>query len=167
MSYKPPKIQNETGYDGRIVSGIVRYVFRYLDLDGSGVMVKVKHHTGRHYAYQGRCYYNAHRGALVYDHSWGMYKEVKPNVPANIRSLLVCRIAKPGVYPVENHVYDRKDSPGTWIIEDWQRALVCITAHEAWHLLQKRMRRGYGRFNEVDTEWAAKRIHDAWVEDRC
>lgn len=168
MKYHPPKIQNETDLDGRIVGGIIRYVFRHLDLYGKGTLVKVKYHTKRSFAYQGRCYYNprATRG-YVYDHAWGMYKEIRPNVPPDTRHLLVVRIAKPDVYPVSNHVYDRKDSPGPWMIEDWQRSLVAITAHEGWHLLQYKIRHGHGRFNEVDTEWAAKRIHDAWVEDRC
>lgn len=167
MSYHPPKIKNETEYDGRVVAGIVRYVFRHLDLDGRRTMVKVKYHTGKHFAYQGRCYYNAHRSAYVYSEAWQMYREVRPNVPPGISHLLVLRIAKPGVYPVSNHVYERRDSPGPWMIESWRHALVCIAAHEAWHLHQYKRRRGHGRFNEVDTEWAAKRIHDAWVEDRC
>lgn len=168
MSYHAPKIQNETDYDGRVVSGIIRYVFRHLDLDGRHTMVKVKYHTGKHYAYQGRFYGNAHQSAYVYSESWQMYREVRPNVPRDVYHLIVVRIAKPGVYPVSNHVYDRKDSPGPWLIESWKHALVCITAHEAWHLYQKKHRSmKRGRFNEVDTEWAAKRIHDAWVEDHC
>lgn len=161
-----PRIQNETDLDGRQVNGIVRYVFRHLDLDGANVLVKVKHHSKRTYAYQGRFYSNPHASnGYIYDWRSGDWKYVAPNIPPDIDRLIVCRIAKPYVYPISNHVYRRKDSPGPWLIEDWQHSLVAITAHEAMHLRQyltnphgKR-----GRFNEVETEWAAKRIHDEWA----
>ncbi len=57
-------------------------------------------------------------------------------------------------------------SPGAWQIADWQEALVAITAHEAMHLRQynKNPRGKRGRFNEVETEWAAYRLHKEWVE---
>jgi hypothetical protein len=161
---KPPLISNETSYDGRAVNGIVRYVFKYLDLNGTGVMVKVKHHTGD-YAYSGTYYHNLQPG-YVYDPAWDQYREVGPRVPPEVRKLIVCRIGKPGTYPTSVHVYDRRDGPEPWDVEDWREALVCITAHEAQHLRQSRnggKRRGrYGRYNETDTEWAALRLLQAW-----
>jgi hypothetical protein len=169
MKYHAPKIQNETDLDGRIVSGIVRYVFRHLDLDGRRVLVKVKFHAKNYSAYQGRFYGNAryHR-ASIYNEAWGMYQEVGPVVPPGIDHLMVVRIGRPSIYPRMNHVYERKDSPGEWLIETWQHALVCITAHEGMHLRQSRVnpRGRRGRFNEVETEWAAKRVHDAWVDEK-
>lgn len=161
---KPPKIINETSYDGRRVGGIVRFVFRYLDLNGSDVMVKVKHHNGSH-AYQGRYYKDPrrHRG-YVRDRYWGGWQEIGPNVPLGINHLIVCRLGKPGIYPRRVHVYDRKDAPDPWVVEDWQEALVSITAHEAMHLRQAIVpkSRNRGRFNEVDTEWAAYRLLMEW-----
>lgn len=162
------KIVNETQYDARVLNGIVRWVFRYLDLTGDRVVVKVKHHNGSH-AYQGRFYANARlHGGVVYD-TWGYPQEVAPKIPAGYSHLIVCRIAKPGVYPRSTHVYNRKDSPGTWTVADWREALVSITAHEAMHLKQylKPRRNNRGRFNEVETEWAAFRLWREWKEERA
>ena len=52
-----------------------------------------------------------------------------------------------------------------------QEALVSITAHEAMHLRQwtkgrKAARRNGGRFNEVETEWAAFRLWRRWKEGK-
>jgi hypothetical protein len=165
---KAPLIQNETGYDGRSVNAIVKWVFRELDLDGNGVMVKVKLHKGCH-AYQGRFYsHGARHIGYVYKEAYrgagyGEYVAVRPSVPPGISSLLVCRIGTESVYPCDTHVYDRRDSPGTWEVADWKEALVAITAHEATHLRQFRsVERKGGRFNEVQTEWAAFRLWRNW-----
>jgi hypothetical protein len=156
------KIQNETQHDGRQVSGVIRWVFRELDLVGTRVVVKVKHHNGSH-AYQGRFYPRAHaHGGYIWNDRAGEYVEVAPKIPYDCDHLLVCRIAKSG-YPIETHVYDREDSPGTWEVSDWREALVCITAHEAMHLRQYlTKKKGRGRFNEVETEWAAHRLWKRW-----
>jgi hypothetical protein len=161
------KIVNETQYDGRAVSSIVRWVLKQLDLNGEGVVVKVKHHTGA-YSYSGRCYINAHahRGYILGDY-WDGWKEVGPKIPRGYNHLLVCRVGKPGTYPCGTHVYDRRDSPGTWRVEDWREALVSVTAHEAMHLRQYKIKsRKRGRFNEVETEWAAFRLCNRWKEER-
>ena len=163
MSYRPPKVSNETGYDTRRIGAIVRFVFRELELDGRHVMVKVKHHTGGH-AYQGRFYPQARRQGRFVRNGWGEYNEVKPSVPTGVAHLLVCRVGKPGVYPKRVHVYKRKDAPAPWVVENWQEALVSITGHEAMHLRQwqTKPRHVRGFFNEVDTEWAALRMLTAW-----
>jgi len=154
-------IQNETGYDGRTVAGCVRYVFRELELSGSGTVVKVKHHNGSH-AYQGRIYYQAHtHGRHVRSHGRGEWAWVAPSVPIGYRYLIVCRIGKPGTYPAETHVYDRRDSPGTWTVSDWGEALVSITAHEAMHLRQYLAGRAR---SETETEWAAYRLWQRWTQ---
>lgn len=169
----PIKIVNETRYDGRTVGSCVRYVFRNLDLPGDATVVKVKHHRGAH-AYQGRFYpHGAHHVSYVYDpesitagdYGW---KQIAPTLPAGYRHLIVCRIGTPSVYPCRVHVYDRKDAPKPWTVEDWREALVSITGHEAMHLKQHlgggSGRRG--RYNEVDTEWAAYRMWKWWREER-
>jgi len=161
---KAPLIQNETDYDGRTVNSIVRWVFKDMELDGDRVMVKVKHHRGT-WAYQGRFYPHARwQSKEVYSWDRGEYVEVGPRVPAGISHLLVCRIGRPGIYPCQTHVYKRKDSPGTWEVADWREALVSITAHEAMHLRQYRThpKGKRGRFNEVQTEWAAFRLWRDW-----
>ena len=161
----PLKVQNETDHDGRAVAGIVRWVFRELDLDGRGVVVKVKHHGGSH-AYQGRFYGSPHRSyGYIWNASRGDYVEVAPKMPRGYDRLIVCRIAKGG-YPLETHVYDRRDSPGTWVVADWREALVSITAHEAMHLRKvlTKARGKRGRMNEVETEWAAYRLWRRWRE---
>ena len=157
-------IQNETKYDGRSVNGIVRWVFRELGLTGDGVVVKIKHHGSKNYAYKGRFYSNLHSSwGEFYDYSIGQWKDVAPNIPDTHRRLIVCRIGRADLYPRRNHVYRRKDSPGTWEIEDWKEALVCVTAHEAMHLRQCVTKgRGSGRYNEVETEWAAYRLWGRW-----
>lgn len=168
---KPPQIQNETSLDARRVSAIIRYVFRYLDLDGRGIMVKVKH--TRNASYAGRFYPHARQqGGYVWDDARGDWRDIGPKVPDNITHLLVVRIANPAEfkYPRSNHVYDRKHGPEPWMLEDWQEALVSITAHEAEHLRQYRTskKRGgrWGRFNETATEWTARRIWQAWRRDQ-
>lgn len=159
-------IQNETDYDGRSVKAIVRWVLRELDLTGDMTVVKVKHHNGSH-AYQGRFYANAHaHHAVVYDY-YGGWKEIAPVIPFTYRSLIVCRIGRPEVYPVSTHVYRRKDSPGVWTVADWKEALVSITAHEAMHLRQYLTKpKKRGRYNEVETEWAAFRLWKRWKAER-
>lgn len=135
------KIVNETDYDGRIVNGIVRYAFRHLEVSDRSVIVKVKY-TKWGGAYAGRCSCS----------SWGPH-------------LITLRISRPDAYPTMNHVYDRRDSPGTWLIESWQHALAAVAGHEVMHLRQWYVnpRGKRGRFNEVETEWASKRIHDTWA----
>jgi hypothetical protein len=160
------RIENETQHDGRQVGACVRWAFRELGLSGDRVVVKVKYHRGSH-AYQGRIYYNAHsNNGWVWSESRGDYIEVAPNIPADYNSLIICRLAKTG-YPIETHVYDRRDSPGTWVVNDWREALVAVTAHEAMHLRQhltkKRGAKG-GRKNEVETEWAAYRLWKRWCD---
>lgn len=157
---RKPQIVNETQYDGRTVGKIVRWVFRELDLNGLGVMVKVKHHNGSH-AYQGRFYSNAHANDFVYDYNLGDWKEIRMNVPLDVRHLVICRIGKEGVYPKACHLYERKsDMPEPWVCEDWQQALVSVTAHEATHLAQHRKRKPY---REQETEWAAFRLWRRWT----
>lgn len=155
---------NETQYPTREVSKIARWVMRYLEVEAARTLIKVKHHAKKH-AYSGRFYQDPHSsGGYIYDFDKGDWNDVRPSVPHNVDHLIVCRIGKLGVYPCENHVYQRKDSPGTWVVENWQEALVCIMAHEAMHLRQylttpadKR-----GRYNEVETEWAAYRLLNEW-----
>lgn len=160
---KAPKIQNETTYDGRRVNGIVRWVFRYLDLDGARVMVKVKHKNGFS-PYAGRFYQDVHNhGGYVFDRNRHDWKEVAPNVPYNIDHLIVCRIQKPGSYPKTVSVYERKDVPEPWVVENWQEALVSITAHEAMHLRQYLVNPKGNRYNESQTEWAAFRLWREWT----
>jgi hypothetical protein len=164
---------NETQYPNREVSSILRWVMKYLEVENDRCFVKIKYHSGGH-AYQGRFYPNVHsqvghvyREAYV-GAGYGEYHRVAPVVPRGFSHLIVCRIGKPGTYPCMNHVYDRKDSPGAWEIADWQEALVAIAAHEAMHLRQykKNPRGKRGRFNEVETEWAAYRLWKEWVETK-
>lgn len=164
---------NETVYPSREMGKIVRWVMKYLDLSGEPCYIKIKHHNGKH-AYQGRFYANAsNHGRTIYKEPYrgAGYEEptwVAPKVPRGYVHLIVCRIGKPGTYPCENHVYDRKDSPGTWMVEDWQEALVAILAHEAMHLRQynKNPRGKRGRMNEVETEWAAFRLWKEWRDEQ-
>lgn len=169
MATRAPLIKNETSYDGRRVGGIVRWVFRWLDLDGRRIMVKIKHHNGSH-AYQGRFYARAYaHGGFIWNDSIGNWQEVAPKVPDGIDHLIVCRLGKPGTYPTSTHVYDRRDGPEPWMVNDWREALVSITAHEAMHLRQLVTKPAgkRGRFNEVETEWAALRLCKAWVEEHA
>lgn len=158
------KIQNETTYPSREVATLVRWVIRYLELGETATLIKVKHHAKSH-AYQGRFYHNPHNsGGYIYDFDTCDWKEVAPKVPRDMKHLIVCRIGKPGVYPTMNHVYKRKNGPQPWMVETWQEALICIMAHEAFHLRQYTVEaaRNHGRYNEVDTEWAAFRLLGEW-----
>lgn len=147
MSYHAPKIINETDYDGRVVGGIIRYVFRHLDLDGRGVVVKV-HPTKRYWNGEYR--------------PWGGRAEI------GWGTRLRCALAPASYYPRMYTPYQRRDSPGPWEVKSWKHMLVVIAAHEAMHLRQHRTKADrHGRYTEIETEWAAKRIHDAWVEDTC
>ena len=162
---KPPTIDNQTKLDGRVVSGIVRWVFRYLDLDGASVLVRIKHSKN---CYAGRFYPDPHESwGWIYDANLDGVRKVRPNVPASVDHLLICRVGDPDSFPRMNYVYPRKDSPGNWELADWREALVAITAHEAMHLRQYRMKpKGHGRYSEVETEWAAFRLWREWKETR-
>lgn len=158
----PPRIQNETDYDGRTVNAIVRRVFRSLEVDGSRTMVKVKHTRNR---WGGRAYINARTSrGYIYDANICDYREVGPVIPPGIDHLIVVRIGRPERYPCQYTPYRRKDSPGAWQLGDWKEALVTITAHETMHLRQffKNPKSKRGRFNEVETEWAAFRLWRDW-----
>lgn len=156
-----PLIENETGLPTRQVNAIVRWVFRYLDLDGRRAIVKVKHHGGKH-AYQGRFYSNALAASGVVWDSTGLARRVKPNVPRDRPHLIVARLAKPELYPLRTHVYKRRGGVEPWPVDDWQEALVSIVAHEAMHLRQHL----HGKpFREDETDWAAKRLLDEWKRE--
>jgi len=168
---KPPRIVNETVCDGRQVAALVRWVFRYLDLDGDGVMVKVKRTKNR---WGGRFYSNPHRaGGHVYREAYagagyGEYVEVAPNVPRDVRQLIVVRVADSHQFPFNYQPYERVGNPAPWELADWREAIVTITAHEAMHLRQYRQnpRGKRGRYNEKQTEWGAFRAWRTWREDR-
>lgn len=158
---------NETEYPTREITSIVRWVLRYLEVNQYRTMVKIKHHTGGH-AYQGRFYSNPHAaGGYIYSNYWDGWKEVRPNVPRDMAHLIVARIGKPGAYPCMTHVYKRKDGPEPWRVETWQEALVSIMAHEGFHLRQHKVSgaRNAGKYNEVDTEWAAYRLLQEWRKE--
>lgn len=153
------KIENETTYPTREVGKLVRWVVRYLEVGETRTVIKVKHHNGSH-AYTGRFYQDPHAsGAYLYDFGSGDWKEVAPKVPRHMKHLIVCRIGKPGTYPKEVTVYERKNAPEPWVVENWQEALISIMAHEGQHLVQHMQ--GV-RYNETDTEWAARRLLWEW-----
>jgi hypothetical protein len=151
-------IDNETYYDGRRVGKAVRFVFRELGLTGDRVVVRVKHHRGTH-AYAGRIYYNAPRSTGWIEDGFDA-KVIQPRVPAGYRTLIVCRVGLPDIYPCETHVYKRRDAPEPWTVNDWQEALVAVAAHEAMHLRQHVLGKPA---RESETEWAAFRLWRRWV----
>lgn len=163
------KVENETQYPTREVGNIVRWVMKYLDLTESRTLVRVKHHNRKH-AYSGRFFINArnHVGHVYREAytgaGYGEYVEVRPKVPSGISHLITIKIGKPGVYPVMTHVYDRKDVPEPWLVENWQEALVSVMAHEAMHIRQRSVGRAGSRYNESQTEWAAFRLWREWKE---
>lgn len=162
-------LANETNYPDREVAKIVRFVMRELEVEDQRCFVKVKYLTGFS-AYAGRFYPHGSQHVRYVRDSWGDYREVAPSVPDGYRSLIVCRIRKGG-YPMGSNTYTRKQGPEPWRVETWQEALVSITAHEAMHLRQwtkgrKAAKRNGGRFNEVETEWAAFRLWRRWKEGK-
>lgn len=162
-----PGVDNQTVYPTRTVKAIVNWVAKELELDGKTVYVRVGH-ANLWGAYKGRFYPRARsRFASVYKGN-GEYSDIEIKIPDGYAHLAICRIGKPGTYPRGVAVYRRKDSPDPWVCMDWKEALVGIVAHELMHARQflqpQFSRNNPGRFNEVETEWAACRLTRRWRE---
>lgn len=146
--------KNETKYRSGEVAKIVRWVMRYLEVEDRPVMVKIKH-TNKNHPFAGRFYPEANRTAFA-------------KVPHGTLYLIIARIAPPTAekYPAVYHPYTRRNGPDPWTCETWREALVSIMAHEAMHLRQHVTNNGeHGKYNEVDTEWAAYRLLQEWKKE--
>ena len=127
------RIANETVHDGRSVAAIVRWALREMEVDTYVRSIRVAHHTGEH-SWQGR-WFEGRRHAVI-------------------------RIGK--TFPAKTNVYKRKRDkmPVGPVLADWREALVWGLGHELKHARQHRSGRPR---REVETEWAAYRLLQAWL----
>ncbi len=77
------------------------------------------------------------------------------NVAKYVDDLVVVRIGPPAKFPIE-FSYPRLKTVPRYTIRDWKEAIVSVTAHELYHIKQRRACR---RASEVKAErWALKRL---------
>jgi hypothetical protein len=150
------RVENLTDYRTADVKSVVFWTLRELDLQAvPEALVRIRYSSDTHT--RGRFYPNAQRREFVWSERAGDYRLVGPKVPEGVRYLLMCRIPRPGVEP---SVHDRglRGGPPPFDIENWREALVCIVAHEGYHLRQLLFRsKRRRRFSEVECEWAEYR----------
>ena len=134
---RSPKISNQTEYDGRTISGIIRYAFRYFDIDPGVSEITVKYSNGRR-GTTGTFYHRSKR--------------------------IVVRLGAPDTYPRKWYSYARKNAPPTFYTGCWKEALVAVVGHEMKHLDQSL--RGQ-KFVEADADWAAIRLLREWQREKA
>ncbi|MBS7622269.1 hypothetical protein KEJ39_01160 [Candidatus Bathyarchaeota archaeon] len=131
------RIKNTSRYPTDEVEQLVRFASR--GIDSSRVEVHVKNSKR---VFAGRAWHNIGRNMVI-------------NVAEDITDLLVVRVGSPTNFPFE-FSYPRLKTAPRYMIQDWREAVVCLTAHELYHIKQRRTGR---RASEVRAErWALKRL---------
>lgn len=137
------RIVNQTEWDGRAVSAIVRRVAKDLEVQHRKDFTVVVRRRLINGVYSGRF--------------------------SGSRRLITLTVSSLDSWPRQTtHGYVRADVPPEHICHSWQEALASIAGHELMHLRQyDRWTRGkkgnnHGRFNEVETQFAEYR---AWQRE--
>jgi hypothetical protein len=105
----------------------------------AGIEVHVKNSK---WIFAGRAWHNIGRHRII-------------NVEKGINDLVVIRVGSPDRFPIE-FSYPRLKTAPRYMIEDWMEAIVCLTAHEFYHIKQRRTER---RASEIKAErWALKKL---------
>ena len=131
------RIKNTSRYPAAEVEELVRFASQ--GIDSSGVEVHVKNSK---WVFAGRAWHNIGRNRVV-------------NVAEDIDDLLVMRVGSPNNFPFE-FSYPRLKTAPRYMIQDWREAIVCLTAHELYHIKQRRTGM---RASEVRAErWALKKL---------
>lgn len=153
------KVVNETPLPDRQVEAVVRRVAEDLEVWDRRTLVKIRHSSwgvaGKFYQGGAPTLWSERRGCYVRTDMHGQHH------------LAILRIPKR--YPVSHgNSYARSDEPPTFVMESWQEALAAIAGHELMHLRQwhrpRSKRKHRGRFNEIETQFAAYR---AWRREHA
>ena len=126
-------IKNPSRYPTVEVEKLVR--FASTGLDTSRVEVHIKNSKK---IFAGRAWHNIGQNRIV-------------NTSNHINDLVVVRVGSPDKFPFEFSYPRRKTAP-KYTIGNWREAVVSVTAHELYHIKQRRERK---RASEVKAEeWA-------------
>lgn len=161
-------LQNVSEFSTKQMKPVVRWTLRELGVDREDVVVRVKRTP--YFQHSGRMYPHAQL------HSKRVWEE-EGDMPSTARHLLVGRIP---ATPLGRHDRKLRGGPPPIVPMDWKESLVCIIAHEGWHLwefLHPRKGKEHIRqtkrgpvvvrpklHSEVDAEWAEYRLLKRWRE---
>jgi len=131
------KIKNTSRYPQADVEELVGFASRGVDCTGIEIHVK-----NSKWVFAGRAWHNIGRNSIV-------------NVGDEINDLVVIRVGSPDNFPIEFSYPKLKTAP-RYEIRSWREAMVTLTAHELYHIKQKRTGM---RASEVRAErWAFKKL---------
>jgi len=131
------RIKNTSRYPTVEVERLVRFAAK--GIESSRVEVHVKNSK---WVFAGRAWHNIGRSKII-------------NVALDIDDLVVIRVGSPNNFPIE-FSYPRLKTAPRYVIRNWREAIVSLTAHEFYHIRQRRTGK---RASEVKAErWALKRL---------
>ena len=133
------RIKNTSRYPAADIERLVRLAAK--GVDSSRVEVHVKNSK---WVFAGRAWHNIGHNNIV-------------SVAGDVDDLVVLRVGSPDRFPIEFQYPGLKTAP-MYMISNWQEAVVALTAHELYHIKQKRTGK---RASEVKAErWAFKRLQE-------
>lgn len=133
------RIKNTSRYPKVEVERLVRFAAK--GVRTSRVEVHVKNSKR---VFAGRAWHNIGRNHVV-------------NVAEYIDDLVIVRLGSPDRFPFE-FSYPRLKTAPRYTINNWKEAMVSVTAHELYHIKQRRTGK---RSSEVKAErWALKRLNE-------
>ena len=133
------RLKNTSRYPKADVLQLVRFAAK--GVDSSRVEIHVKNSK---WVFAGRAWHNIGHNRFV-------------NVAEDVDDLVVIRVGSPNNFPMEFSYPKLKTAP-RYMIGSWKEAIVCLAAHELYHIKQKRTGK---RASEVKAErWALKRLLD-------
>lgn len=162
-------LQNVTEHPTRQMKPVVRWVLKELGVDRNDLAVHVE-----------RTPYLQHSGKL-YPHckknTPKVWELLGASLPTATKHVIFTRIPNT---PFGRHERGLRGGPPPIVPRDWKESLVCIVAHEGWHMWEflhprrgkehvRRTKRGLvvvrpKLHSEVDAEWAEYRLLKRWRE---
>ncbi len=133
------RLKNTSRYPTVEVQRLVRLAAK--GVDSSRVEVHVKNSK---WIFAGRAWHNIGHNSIV-------------SVADDVDDLVVIRVGSPDRFPIEFQYPKLKTAP-MYLISNWKEAIITLTAHELYHIKQKRTGK---RASEVRAErWAFKRLQE-------
>ena len=130
-------VKNTSRYPTDEVERLVAFAAK--GTDSTDVEVHVKNSK---WVFAGRAWHNIGRNRII-------------NVSEGVNDLVVIRVGSPDKFPIE-FSYPRLKTTPRYMISDWREAIVCLTAHELYHIRQRRTGK---RASEVKAErWALRKL---------
>jgi len=133
------RLKNTSRYPTVEVQRLVRLAAK--GVESSRVEVHVKNSK---WVFAGRAWHNIGHNNIV-------------SVADDVDDLVVIRVGSPDRFPIEFQYPKLKTAP-MYLISNWKEAIIALTAHELYHIKQKRTGK---RASEVRAErWAFKRLQE-------